>query len=315
MRVFVTGGSGFVGSAVVKELLCAGHTVLGLARSDEGAEQLKSQGADVLRGNIEDTEVLRQGASACDGVIHLAFIHDFSKFEASCATDRAAIAAMGSALAAAGGNRSLVVTSGTMILAAKGNVARERDRVDMGSPSIAPRGGSEAVCLGFAKQGVRASVVRLPPSTHGPGTSGFLSVLVKTAKDKGVSAYVGDGGNRWCAGHRDDAAKLYRLAMESAEPGSVFHAVGEEGVPVKDIATEIGKQLGLPVVSISPDKAKEHFGWFSFGAVADNPASSEETRARLGWAPTGRPIIQDVEATVAYLEKHRLEDSLKPGSH
>lgn len=293
MRVFVTGSTGFVGTAVVKELLSAGHKVLGLTRSDKGVEQLKSQGAEALHGTIEDLELLSKAASECDAVIHLAFIHDFTDYVGACATDRAAITALGSALAAAGGGRALVITSGTMMLA-RGKLGDEDDGADMTNPMAAARGASEPVCLDFAKKGVRASVVRLPPTTHGAGTSGFTGLVFKIASEKGVSAYIGDGQNRWCAGHRDDAAKLYRLAAEKAEPGSIFHAVGEEGVLVKDIATEVGKYLNIPVVSIPREKAEEHFGWFQFGAAADNIASSTKTRERLGWTPTGLTVIEDV---------------------
>lgn len=240
MRIFVTGSTGFVGSAVVKELLSAGHQVLGLTRSDKGVEQLKAQGIEVLLGTIEDLGLLKKGASECDAVIHLAFVHNMADFPGSCAIDRAAITAMGSALAAAGGNRALVVTSGTMLLP-HGKTVNEADTYDTSSPLASARSLSESLCLDFVKQGVRASVVRLPPTTHGPGSSGFMSLLIPVAIQKGVSAYAGDGQNHWCAGHRDDAAKVYRLAVEKAKAGSVFHAVAEEGVPLKDIAAELGK--------------------------------------------------------------------------
>ena len=301
MRVFVTGSTGFIGTAVVKELLSAGHKVLGLARSDKGLEQLKSQGAEALHGTIEDLEVLKKAASECDAVIHLAFIHDFSDYVGACATDRAATTAMGSVLAAAGGDRAMVITSGTMMLP-RGKLGDEDDAADMVNPMSAARGASEAVCLDFAKQGVRASVVRLPPTTHGAGTSGFMGMILNIAQQKGASAYVGEGQNCWCAGHRDDAAKLYRLAVEKGEPGSIFHAVGEEAVPLKDIATEVGKQLNLPIVSIPPEKAEEHFGWFQFGITADNPASSTKTRERLGWTPTGLTVIEDVPIIIEFMK-------------
>ncbi|KAK9427983.1 hypothetical protein V1505DRAFT_378426 [Lipomyces doorenjongii] len=305
MRVFVTGSTGFVGLAVVKELLSGGHQVLGLTRSDKGVEQLKSQGAEALYGTIDDLEVLKKGASECDAVIHLAFVHNFADFAGSCATDRAAITAMGSVLAAAGGDRALVITSGTMMLE-RGKLGNEDDGADMTSPMSAARGASEPLCLDFAKQGVRASVVRLPPTTHGPGVSGFMGPLVTVALQKGVSAYVGEGQNRWCAGHRDDAAKLYRLAVEKAKPGSIFHAVAEEGVPLKDIATEVGKQLNIPVVSISPETVGDHFGWFQFGAAADNAASSAKTRERLGWTPTGVTVIEDVSVIIDFMKSREV---------
>ncbi|OKL56988.1 hypothetical protein UA08_07956 [Talaromyces atroroseus] len=300
MRVFVTGSTGFVGTGVVKELLSAGHTVVGLTRSDKGVEQLKSQGAEPLRGTIEDLELLKKAASESDGVIHLAFNHnDFSQFEKACATDRAVITALGSALVAAGGDRALVVTSGTMMLA-RGKLGYETDGPDMSSSMAAARGASEPVCLDFAKQGVRASVVRLPPTVHGPGSSGFAGMFVKFTLQKGVSAYIGEGQNRWCAGHRDDAAKLYRLALEKGKPGSVYHAVAEESVTFKEIATEVGKQLDIPVISVPADKVEEQFGWFQFGAVADNIASSAKTREELGWTPTGPGVVEDTPVIIDY---------------
>ncbi|KAG9505130.1 hypothetical protein J7337_002096 [Fusarium musae] len=199
---------------------------------------------------------------------------------------------MGSALVAAGGNRAL------------GKLGYEDDEPDMSYPFAAARGASEKVCLEFAKQGVRASVVRLPPTTHGPGVSGFMGPFVNVALEKGVSAYVGDGKNHWCAAHRDDAARLYRLAIEKAEAGSIFHAVAEEGVTVKDIATEVGKQLNIPILSISPEKVPEHFGWFQFGAMADNTASSARTKEVLGWNLTGPTVLEDIEAVVDFVKSH-----------
>ncbi|KAF7162563.1 hypothetical protein CNMCM5623_007809 [Aspergillus felis] len=301
MRIFVTGSTGFVGSAVVKELLSAGHKVLGLTRSDAGIKQLENQGAEALHGTIEDLELLKKAASECDAVIHLAFVHDFADFAGSCATDRAAITAMGSVLAEAGGDRALVITSGTMLLP-RGKLGDEDDAPDMTNPMSAARGPSEQVCLDFAKQGVRASVVRLPPTTHGLGFSGFMGPFVTVALQKGVAAYLGEGENRWCAGHRDDAARIFRLAAEKATPGSIFHAVGEEGVPTKEIAIAVGKQLDIPVVSIPPEKAEEHFGWFWFGAVADNVASSAKTRERLGWTLEGAPLMEDIPAIVDFMK-------------
>jgi len=303
MRIFVTGSTGFVGTAVVKELLSAGHTVLGLTRSDAGVEQLKSQGAEPLRGNIEDLDLLKKAATDCDAVIHLAFGHNFADFAGSCATDRAAIGAMGSALAAAGGNRALVITSGTMMLA-PGKKRDEDDKTDTESPLAVARGASESVCLQFAEQGVRASVVRLPPTTHGPGQSGFTGFFAVTALQKGVAAYVGDGENRWCAAHRDDAAKLYRLAAEKAKPGTVFHAVAEEAVSLKEIAEAVGKQLGIPAASISSEEAVEHYGWFQMAVMADNVASSEKTKEQLGWTPTEPGLIDDVPVIVEYIKSN-----------
>ncbi|KIX99351.1 uncharacterized protein Z520_04927 [Fonsecaea multimorphosa CBS 102226] len=297
MRIFVTGATGFVGAAVVKELISGGHQVLGLARSDKGVAQLKSQGAEALHGTITDLEVLKKGASDCDAVIHLAFVHGSADFVGSCATDRAAITAMGSILAMAEGPRALIITSGTMLLKS-GKLGDEDDAVDMTKPMAAARGPSEAVCLEFAKQGVRSIVVRLPPVTHGPGYSGLLGSFVNIALQKGVSAYVGEGQNHWNACHRDDAAKLYRMALEKAKPASIFHAVAEEGVPLKDIATEVGKHLNIPVISIAPENAESHFGWFKFGVMGDGIASSVKTREQLGWTPTHPTVIEDVPIVV-----------------
>ncbi|KAL2869115.1 SDR family oxidoreductase [Aspergillus lucknowensis] len=299
MRVFVTGSTGFVGTAVVNELLSAGHQVLGLTRSDSGADKLKAQGAEPLHGTLDDLDVLKKGAAECDAVIHLAFVHDFANFAKSCATDRAAIEAMGSVLAAAGGDRALVVTSGTMLLLSR-KPATETDAPDTDNAFAAARGPSESLCLGFAKQGVRASVVRLAPTVHGPGSSGFTGMFASIAMQKGVSAYVGEGQNRWCAVHRDDAAKVYRLAAEKTIAGSVFHAVAEEGVPVREIATEVGKCLGVPVVSIPAEEAESHFGWVQFAALADNTASSALTREQLGWVPTAPTVIEDIPIIVDF---------------
>lgn len=304
MRVFVTGSTGFVGTAVVKELLSHGHQVLGLTRSDKGEQQLKTQGAEALHGTLEDLQSLKKGASECDAVIHLAFVHNFTDFVGSCATDRAAITAMGNVLAEAGGNKALVITSGTMMLP-KGKMGDEDDKPDTTNPMAVARGASEPVCLDFAKRGVRASVVRLPPTTHGNGVSGFTGMLVKIALEKGVSAYVGDGQNHWTAGHRDDAAKIYRLAIEKAEPGSTFHAVGEDPVPVKDIATAIGKALNIPVKSISHDETQDHFGWLAFAPLADNLASSTKTKERLGWTPTSVGLIDDVPTIVEFMKTYK----------
>ena len=305
MRVFVTGSTGFVGTAVVKELLSAGHQVLGLTRSDKGVEQLKSQGVEALHGTINDLEILKKGASECDAVIHLAFNHDYTDFGEACATDRAAITAMGSVLAAAGGDRPFIITSGTLVLA-RDKLGDEDDGPDLTSPLSAARGPSEQVCLDFVKQGVRANVIRLAPTIHGPGSSGFTGIFVNTALQKRVSAYVGDGQNRWAACNRDDTAKLYLLALEKAKPGFVFHAVDEQGVPVKDIATAVGKSLNIPVVSITPDDAKEHFGWFHMGVQTDSIVSSAKTRERLGWNPTGPTVIEDVPGVVEYMKSHQV---------
>ncbi|KAH8660237.1 putative oxidoreductase [Xylariales sp. PMI_506] len=309
MRVFITGSTGFVGTAVVKEFLSAGHEVLGLTRTDAGVEQLRSQGAEPLRGTLEDLKILREGASNCDAVIHLAFVHGSVDFAGACAIDRAAITTMGEVLAeavAAGkGERALVITTGTMILgrsAGSGKPGVESDGPDMNIPMAAARGASEPLCLSFVERGVRAIIVRLPPTTHGPGSSGFTGHLARTALQKGVSGYIGDGQNRWSAGHRDDAARLYRLAAESAAPGSVFHAVAEEGVPVKDIATAVGRQLGVPVVSLGPEEAADQFGWFQAAVSANNVASSDQTRKQLVWEPTGPTVLEDVPIIVDFVK-------------
>ncbi|KAL3451716.1 hypothetical protein BJX65DRAFT_304305 [Aspergillus insuetus] len=301
MRIFVTGSTGFVGTAVVKELLLAGHNVLGLTRSDKGASQLEALGAEPLHGTLQDLETLKQGASQTDAVIHLGFVHDFTNFAESCATDRAAIDALGSALAKAGGDRALVVTSGTMMLA-QGKLGKEDDAFEASNPMAAARGPSEAVCLDFAKKGVRASVVRLPPTTHGPGVSGFTGMLTSIALQKGISAYVGEGHNRLCAVHRDDAAKVYRLAVEKGAPGSVFHAVAEEGVQLRDIASGIAKALGIQTVSIPAEEVEGHFGPFQFAALADNTASSVLTRQKLGWAPTDSTVVDDIPVIVDFIK-------------
>ncbi|KAL2209729.1 putative oxidoreductase [Sarocladium strictum] len=306
MRAFVTGATGFVGTAVVKELLSAGHSVMGLARSDSAAEQLKNQGAETVRGTIEDIDVLKKAASECDAVIHLAFIHDFANFRHCCEIDQTAIAAMGSAMVDAGGQRSLVITSGTMGLE-HGTLGVEDSEPEQSSVLGATRGPSERICLDFAKKGIRASVVRLPPTTHGPGSSGFMGMYTSIAMQKGVAAYVGIGKNRWCAGHRDDAAKVYRLAMEKAVPGSVYHAVAEQGVMVKDIAAAVGKQLGIPSVCITAEEAASHFGWFYFGVMADNIASSERTKDSLGWNPTCPTVIEDVEVIIEFAKSQSRE--------
>lgn len=289
MRVFVTGASGWVGSAVVRDLLDAGHEVLGLVRSDAAAETLAATGAQVLRGDLQDLDSLRQGAQQADAVIHTAFIHDFSKFAENCAIDKAAIQALGEVLA--GSNRALVVSSGTGLLA-PGAVATEDTDRPAGSP--VPRV-SEETALAFVPQGVRALAVRLPPTVHGQGDHGFVPILIDLARQKGVAAYVGDGANPWPAVHRFDAAPVYRLALEKGVAGMRYHAVAEEGVPFRDIAAVIGRRLGLPVASKTPEEAAEHFGWFSHFAAIDNRASSAKTRAALGWTPTGIGLIEDLD--------------------
>jgi len=284
MKVFVTGSTGFIGSAIVRELIGAGHEVLGLARSDAAAESLIAAGAAVHRGSLDDLDSLRSGAAAADGVIHAAFVHDFSDYEGACEKDRRAIEAMGAVLS--GSNRPFIITSGMA----------GRTEEEAGDPSTTgPRAASEQVALSFASKGVRVSVLRLPPSVHGEGDHGFVRSFINIAHEKGVSAYVGDGSNRWPSVHRFDAAHLFRLALEKAPAGSRFHAVADEGVSICDIAGVIGRHLNLPVVSISAEEAANHFGWLGWIASKDIPASSTLTRERLGWQPVQPTLIQDMD--------------------
>ncbi len=287
MKVFLTGATGFIGTAIVKELIGAGHQVLGLSRSDAGAKALTAAGAQVHRGDLEDLESLRSGAAQSDGVIHTGFVHDFSKFQEVCQIDKRAIEAIGSVLA--GSDRHLIVSSGVAGLGKPGQLATEDLVVPKDYPL--PRV-SEQTAL--ALKGVSASAMRLS-QIHDPIKQGLVTYLIAVAREKGLSAYVGEGKNRWAAAHVTDVAHLYRLALEKHEAGAKYHAVAEEGVPLKDIAESIGRGLKLPVKSLSPEEAKEHFGWMLMFAAADLAASSEITRKKMDWNPTGPSLIADLD--------------------
>jgi nucleoside-diphosphate-sugar epimerase len=291
MRVFLTGATGFIGSAIIPELIAAGHQVLGLTRSGAGAEALAAAGAEAHRGDIEDLESLRAGAAKADAVIHTAFNHDFSKFVENCEADRRAIAALGEALA--GSDRPLLVTSGTAIgNDVPGRPALETDRAAPDHPN--PRVASEQAAEALLQAGLNVVVVRLP-QVHDPLKQGLISPAIDVARESGVSAYLGDGSNRWSAAHVLDVARLYRLALEAREPGARYHAVAEEGVPMRAIAEVIGRGLNIPVTSLPPEDAAGHFGWLAAFAGRDLPASGAWTQARLGWHPTGPGLLADME--------------------
>jgi nucleoside-diphosphate-sugar epimerase len=287
MRVFITGATGFIGSVVMKELIGAGHQVLGLTRSEAGAKALSAAGAEVNHGTLEDLESLRRGAAASDAVIHLAFIHDFSKFKENCEIDKRAIEALGSVLV--GSNRPLIVASGTGGLTLSGQVATEESVLPANPPF--PRV-SEQTALSL--KDVNASIMRLP-QVHDPVKQGLVTYAIAVAREKGISAYVGNGANRWAAAHVSDVGRLYRLALEKHEAGAKYHAVAEEGVAMRDIAEVIGRGLKVPVKSIRPEDAPAHFGWLSMFACLDLPASSTLTRKKLGWNPTGPGLIADLQ--------------------
>ncbi len=289
MRVFVTGASGWIGSATVSELLGAGHQVVGMARSDAGAAAVAALGADVLRGDLDDLDSLRAGADASDGVVHLGYNHDFSQMAKAAQTDLRAIETIGAVLE--GTDRPLVIASGTLGLAV-GRVGTEGDRPDLGGH---PRIANADAALSFVPRGVRSVIARFAPTVHGPGDHGFIATLVGIAREKGVSGYIDDGANRWPAVHRLDAGELVRLGVESAPAGSVLHAVAEEGIPTREIAEAIGRGLGLPMVSVPADQATEHFSWLGRFFGADAPASNTLTRELMGWEPAHPGLLADLD--------------------
>ena len=286
MRVFLTGATGFIGTAVAQELISHGHTVLGVARTDAAAKTLSERGVEPHKGDLTDHTSFIAGAQACDAVIHCAFIHDFSKFMQNIEIDQAMIRAMLAALEGSG--KPLITTTGVAMLA-PGQTATEANE-----PARQGRGETEGMVRDAASRGLRTAVIRLPPITHEDGDGGFLGPLVGIAKEKGKAVYIGDGANRWPAGNRADAAVLYRLALEKGEPGAAYHAVDEEGVPTRDIAEAIGKRLDLPVDALAKEQAAAHFGWLGMFASADTPASSRITRDKLGWKPTHTRLIEDI---------------------
>jgi nucleoside-diphosphate-sugar epimerase len=292
MRVFVTGASGWIGSAVVDELLAAGHEVVGLARSDASAASLDAKGAQVRRGDLDDLDGIREGTATADAVLHLANKHDFDNPAVSSRAERAAVQAIGDALTGSG--RPFLLASGVAGLA-QGRPATEDDRSPFHGLE-SPRGGSENLALEYVDRRVNTVSVRFAPTVHGYGDHGFIATLVAIAREKGIAGYVGDGTNRWPAVHRSDAARIARLGLEKAPAGTLLHAVSEEGVPTREIAEAIGRGLGVPVTSIAPQDAQRHFGWIGHFFAMDIPASSTRTQELLGWAPSGPSLIQDLDA-------------------
>ena len=290
MRVFLTGATGFIGSAIIPQLKAAGHEVLGLARSDQNAAKLEAAGVAVHCGDLSEPETLAAGAAACDATIHCAFIHDFSRFVENIAVDRAAVEAMLGVLEGSG--KRFVLTSGVLMVDTGGEATEEDPAAQDGAG--AARGATELLVEAFAARGVKASIVRLP-QVHDTERQGLISYAVQTAREKGVSAYVGDGSNRWAAAHVDDVATLYALVLDKGQAGARYHAVGESGVAMRDIAEAIGRRLALPTASIAPEQALEHFGFVGMFALRDAPVSSQRTRQRLGWVPAGPGLIQDLE--------------------
>jgi len=290
MKVFVTGATGFIGSAVVQELISAGHEVLGLARSQQSAELLAAAGAQVHHGDLQDLDSLKSGAAQADGIIHTGFIHDFTRYKEMCEVDRRAIEAMGDVLA--GTDKPFIVTSGTALLPS-GKLALESDTRDADNPN--PRLSEEAADV-VAARGVRIAVVRLPPSVHGEGDHGFVPILINFAREKGMSVYINDGTNLWPAVHRLDAAKLFRLALEKNAPGLThYHGVAEQGIAFKEIAEVIGRHINVPVVSKSAEEAAVHFEWFAHFAALNNLTSSRQTREQLNWHPVNVGLIEDID--------------------
>ncbi|KAJ5960413.1 uncharacterized protein N7479_007563 [Penicillium vulpinum] len=298
MHVFVTGATGFIGRAVVDELIAAGHTVTGLARSDAAAAALTAKGVKVLRGSFRDLEIIKQGAREADGVINLAFDHDFSKYVQSCAEEKETIEALGSALV--GTKKPLVITAGTLGLS-RSKLSTEDEPVDY-DQAMSTRARNEKVATSLAEQNVRACVIRAPPTVHSEEDHGFVYMLAALAHSQGNAFYVDEGLNRWPAIHRHDAARLYRLVLENGIAGSIYHAVGEEGVPMKDIAEAIGENLGIPAVSKTIEEAGKLDSFMSVVMSIDNPTSSKKTQELFGWEPVGCTILDDIKAGV-YAQK------------